>query len=102
MRALFAEFETVPEWVDADLVEQGAAIWRRWGTDLFAVAGAETLEMYTESAVALPLSLAGGYAGEAALRRFLETTRFWIDVSEPGALLRIGSRRAARRRCGCG
>jgi mpaB/rubber oxygenase-like protein len=91
MRTLFAEFETVPEWVDPGLVEQGAAIWRRWGTDLFAVAGAETLEMYTESAVALPLSLAGGYAGEAALRRFLETTRFWIDVSEPGALLRIGS-----------
>jgi hypothetical protein len=91
MRALFAEFESVPLWVDRDLVEQGAAIWRRWGTDLFAVAGAETLEMYTESAVALPLSLAGGYAGDNALRRFLETVRFWIDVSEPGALLRIGS-----------
>jgi hypothetical protein len=47
--------------------------------------------MYTESAVALPLSLAGGYAGDNALRRFLETARFWIDVSEPGALFRLGS-----------
>lgn len=91
MRAVFAEFEHVPDWVDRDLVEEGAAIWRRWGRTLFNVAGAETLEMYTESAVALPLSLTGGYAGDNALRRFLETTRFWMDVAEPGALFRIGS-----------
>lgn len=91
MRALFDEFETVPDWVDPDLIEEGARIWRRWGTMLFSFAGAETLEIYTESAVATPLSLAGGYAGDNALRRFLETCRFWIDVSEPGALLRPGS-----------
>jgi len=91
MRAVFDEFETVPDWVDRELVEEGAAIWRRWGRTLFNVAGAETLEMYTESAVALPLSLTGGYAGDNALRRFLETTRFWMDVSEPGALFRVGS-----------
>jgi hypothetical protein len=91
MRRLFAEFETVPDWVDVAEVERGAAIWRRWGTDLFAVAGLGTLEMYTESAVAMPLSLTGGYAGDNALRRFLETARFWIDVSEPGALTTIGS-----------
>lgn len=91
MRVLFDEFETVPEWVDRGLVEQGAKIWRRWGRTLFNVAGAETLEMYTESAVAVPLSLAGGYAGDSALRRFLETAKFWIDVSEPGALFRLGS-----------
>jgi hypothetical protein len=91
MRALLDQFETVPSWVDRDLVEQGARIWRRWGTDLFGVAGAGTLEMYTESAVATPLSLAGGYAGDNALRRFLETTRFWMDVSEPGALFTRGS-----------
>lgn len=91
MRELFEEFERVPAWVDRDLVEEGAAIWRRWGTMLFSVAGATTLEMYTEAAVATPLSLAGGYAGDNAMRRFTETARFWIDVSEPGALLRRGS-----------
>lgn len=91
MRVLFEEFETVPEWVVPELVERGAAIWRRWGTMLFGFAGAETLEMYTEAAVATPLSLAGGYAGDSALRRFLETTRFWMDVSEPMALLTAGS-----------
>lgn len=91
MRELFAEFDTVPDWVRPELVEQGAAIWRRWGTMLFSFAGAETLEMYTESAVATPLSLAGGYAGNSALRRYLETCRFWMDVSQPNALLTPGS-----------
>lgn len=91
MRTLFREFEDVPEWVDPDLVEAGAAVWRRWGTMLFTVAGATTLEIYTEAAVATPLSLAGGYAGDNALRRFLETAKFWIDLSQPGALLTPGS-----------
>ncbi|MDI9896855.1 oxygenase MpaB family protein [Rhodococcus sp. IEGM 1381] len=91
MQVLFDEFETLPDWVRPEVVEQGAAIWRRWGTMLFAVAGGITLEMYTEAAVATPLSLAGGYAGDNALRRFLETCQFWVDTSEPGALLRIGS-----------
>lgn len=91
MVALFGEFEDVPEWVDPELVEAGAQVWRRWGTFLFSVAGGETLEMYTEAAVATPLSLAGGYAGDNALRRFLETAKFWIDVSAPGALLTPGS-----------
>lgn len=91
MVALFEEFETVPEWVDPAQIAEGEAIWRRWGTSLFSVAGGITLEMYTEAAVATPLSLAGGYAGDNALRRFLETARFWIDVSEPDALLTPGS-----------
>ncbi|MCZ4652354.1 oxygenase MpaB family protein [Gordonia amicalis] len=88
---LFEEFETVPDWVDPELIAEGEEIWRRWGTGLFSVAGGITLEMYTEAAVAKPLSLAGGYAGDNALRRFLETSRFWIDVSQPGALLTPGS-----------
>lgn len=92
MRELFREFETVPDWVDRDLVELGASVWRRWGTMLFSVAGVITLEIYTEGAVAMPLSLAGGYAGDNALRRFLETARFWMDVSAPGALFEKGGR----------
>lgn len=91
MRALFADFDTVPDWVDREAVELGAEIWRRWGTMLFNVAGVITLEIYTESGVATPLSLAGGYAGDNALRRFLESAKFWIDTSEEGGLFRPGS-----------
>jgi hypothetical protein len=53
---------------------------------VFSFATTSTLEMYSESSVAKPLSLSGGYAGEAAHKRQLETVRFWIDVSEPGGL----------------
>ena len=91
MRELFADFDTVPDWVDREAVELGAEIWRRWGTMLFNVAGVITLEIYTESGVATPLSLAGGYAGDNALRRFLESAKFWIDTSEEGGLFRPGS-----------
>lgn len=86
-RELFAHFENVPDWVDPTLIERGAAVWRRWGYDLGAVGNAGTLDTYTEGSLAVPLSLSGGYAGASALHRFLETSRWWIEVSRPGALL---------------
>ncbi|EGD53640.1 oxygenase MpaB family protein [Gordonia neofelifaecis] len=91
MRALFAEFETVPDWVDPDLVEQGAAVWRRWGYSLGAVGNAGTMDTYTEASLAVPLSLSGGYAGSSALNRYLETSRWWLEVCRPGAVLSPGS-----------
>ncbi|MDA2949450.1 MAG: oxygenase MpaB family protein [Actinomycetota bacterium] len=91
MRALFADFETVPDWVDTGLVEEGAAVWRRWAYALGAVGNAGTMDTYTESWLALPLSLSGGYAGDRALHRYMETSRWWIEVSGPGAVLRPGT-----------
>lgn len=92
MRALFREFETVPDWVDPELVERGAAVWRRWGYSLGAVGNAGTMDTYTEGSLAVPLSLSGGYAGASALHRYLETTRWWLEVCKPGAVLTPGSR----------
>lgn len=83
---LFSEFEEDPEWLDRDLVERGARVFRRWGTAVFSFATTSTLEMYSESSIAKPLSYAGGYAGDAAHKRQMETVRFWIDVSEPDGL----------------
>ncbi len=83
---LFEEFERDPEWLDRDLVEAGARVFRRWGTAVFSFATTSTLEMYSESSIAKPLSYSGGYAGDKAHKRQLETVRFWIDVSEPGGL----------------
>ncbi|MEU7218938.1 oxygenase MpaB family protein [Nocardia iowensis] len=87
---LFAEFEKAPEWLDPALVEQGARVFRRWGTSVFSFATTSTLEMYSESSITKPLSYTGGYAGERAHKRQLETVRFWIDVSEPGGLAQRG------------
>lgn len=91
MRALFAEFETIPDWLDPQLLERGAAVWRRWSYALGALGSAGTLDTYTEGWLAIPLSLSGGYAGDRALHRYLETSRWWIEVSRPGALLTPGS-----------
>ncbi|MEV0356044.1 oxygenase MpaB family protein [Nocardia sp. NPDC050697] len=88
---LFAEFETPPPWLDPALVERGAAVFRRWGTSVFAFATTSTLEMYSESSITKPLAYTGGYAGARAHKRQLETVRFWIDISEPGGLA-IGAR----------
>ncbi|MBS2014559.1 MAG: DUF2236 domain-containing protein [Deltaproteobacteria bacterium] len=87
--ALFEDVERDPEWLDRDLVERGAKVFRRYGTDMFKFAGAITLQGYSESSVAKPLALTGGYAGSSARRRFLETAAFWIAVSEPGGLGRF-------------
>ena len=91
MRALFEEFEQLPEWVDPDLVEEGAAVWRRWAYALGALGNAGTNDTYTEGWLAVPLSLSGGYAGQRALHRYLETSRWWIEVCRPGAVLTPGS-----------
>src|SRR5690349_14298499 len=48
MRALFEEFEQLPEWVDPALVEEGAAVWRRWSYALGALGNAGTNDTYTE------------------------------------------------------
>ena len=84
MLRLFEEFEKDPPWVDHNLVERGAFLFRRCGPAVFSFEGAATLLAYTENPIVQPLSMTGKYAGDAALNRFMETARFWIDVSEPG------------------
>ena len=86
LRALFADLEHDPAWLDWARVERGARRFRRYGTAVFRFAGAITLEGYAESSVAKPLALTGAYAGATTRRRFLETAAFWIAVSEPGGL----------------
>jgi hypothetical protein len=84
MLRLFEEFEKDPPWVDHDLVERGAFLFRRCGPSVFSFQGVATLMAYTENSIVQPLSMTGKYAGDAALNRFMETARFWIDVSDPG------------------
>jgi hypothetical protein len=84
MIRLFEEFEKDPPWVDQDLVERGAFLFRRCGPSVFSFQGVGTLLAYTENPIVQPLSMTGKYAGDAALNRFMETARFWIDVSDPG------------------
>ncbi len=91
MKELFAELEAVPDWADAEEIERGAAVWRRWAYDMGAMGNAGTIDTYTEAWLAVPLSLSGGYAGANALHRYLETSRWWIECAQPYAVTTVGS-----------
>lgn len=83
----FATVESVPEWVDWDLLEQGGRTLRRLGQNA--------------ADVLLQLSLIGGYrfggptdllvatgglTGDATIRRLGETQKWTISVTQPGAM----------------
>ncbi len=86
LRALFDDIDRDPPWLDRELAELGARVFRRYGSAIFRFAGAVTLEAYAENSVAKPLILTGAYAGDSTKHRFLETVAFWIAVTEPGGL----------------
>jgi hypothetical protein len=91
LRAFFAEVERVPDWVDWDLMNEGAAAYRRLGTNA--------------ADVMLQLSLIGGYrfggptdllvetgglTGRKTVRRLAETQKWAVSVSQPDAMRRDG------------
>lgn len=91
LREFFAVVEEVPEWVDWDLLEEGAAVYSRFGQNA--------------ADVLLQLSLVGGYrfggppdllvatgglTGGTTRRRLGETQTWTTSLSTPGALRRDG------------
>jgi ER-bound oxygenase mpaB/B'/Rubber oxygenase, catalytic domain len=84
MVRLFEEFEKDPRGLIRISFERSAFLFRRCGPAVFSFQGVGTLLAYTENPIVQPLSMTGKYAGDAALNRFMETARFWIDVSDPG------------------
>ncbi len=87
----FAAVDAVPDWVDFDLVNEGARAYRRFGK--------------TAADVLLQLSLLGGYrfggptdllvatgglAGDTTLRRLGETQKWGVAVSEHDSMRREG------------
>ena len=59
MLRLFEEFEVDPPWVDHNLVERGAFLFRRCGPAVFSFLGVATLLAYTENPIVQPLSMTG-------------------------------------------
>jgi hypothetical protein len=84
--ALFGQIDTDPEWVDWDMVEHGAEVFRRYGKELYPYFGLVTFGGYSLRTIQKPLALTGAYTGNSAFHRFLETCRLWTDTTEPSAL----------------
>jgi hypothetical protein len=91
---LMDDIDREPDWLDHDLLERGAKVFRSFGPAIVAFEGAATLQAYTESAIAKPLSLTGAYAGDSAHHRYMETCRHMFDCTEPGGLAAGGAGRA--------
>ena len=101
LRAFFAEVERVPAWLDWDLLNEGAAAYRRLGTNA--------------ADVMLQLSLIGGYrfggptdllvetgglTGRKTVRRLAETQKWAVAISQHEAMRRDGEGLSSPSTCG--
>ena len=89
--ALVHAMEGTPEWVDMDLVEQGARTERiaMAPATPFAIRGA-FLATFLNQYAALPMTMTGTLSDEAAAKRVFETASFFTATTMPGALRRDG------------
>ncbi len=91
LRAFFEHVEATPAWVDMDLVNEGARIYRRLGRNAsdvllqLALIGGYRFGGPTDLLVAT-----GGLAGDTTRRRLGETQKWGIAVSGHDAMLRDG------------
>ena len=90
IRALFAEIDAVPVWVDWSTLDRGGELLFRAGIMGGIVLGAKSLVLgYVSPAGNKPLVLSGRLQQQAA-RRLNETSRFVQAVCRPGGLRRHG------------
>jgi hypothetical protein len=90
LRALFAEVDAVPRWVDRRRLDRGGNVVLRAGAAAGIVLGLKSLiSGYASPAGNKPLVLSGRLQ-EQAPRRLAETSRFVQAVSRPGGMQRHG------------
>lgn len=91
VRALFAELDRVPLWVDFERLERGARVFVRAGILGGLVLGSYSLVAgYCSPAGNKPLAFSGRLE-EDAPRRLAETSRFVEAVTAPGGMRRGGA-----------
>ena len=91
LREFFDAVEARPDWVDDDLLEQGARASRRIGPDgQDILAYGSLLGGYRTAAGLEPLVRSGRLAGKDALRRVGETGAWWLGCTSPGGMARGG------------
>jgi len=92
LRAFIASMEATPDWVDLDLVAEGARYMRVSAAFFspFITRGA-FLATFLNTYAALPMALTGALTGEGAAVRVTETTRFFAETTLGGALHRDGA-----------
>jgi len=91
LRAFFEEVETLPDWVDTDLLERGAEASHLTGlTGMRVLRDAALMAGYQASAINKTLVLTGSLS-RGPQRRLAETTRWWIDCTGSAGMTRFGA-----------
>ena len=90
--ALLDEMSATPDWIDMQLVEEGAQASRNVMAHLapLVIRGA-FFGTFTNKYAALPMALTGALSHETAGKRVLETATFFTVTTLPGALTRHGA-----------
>ncbi|MEU6389555.1 oxygenase MpaB family protein [Streptomyces sp. NPDC046939] len=89
LRDFFAAVETVPDWVDFDLIDEGGRVARRFGRNAADVLlQLALIGSYRFDGPPRLLVETGGLLGDSALRRIAETQKWATTVTAPGALRR--------------
>ena len=91
LAAFIGAMEATPDWVDMELVAEGARIDRNATANLapFAIRGA-FIATFLNKYSALPMALTGTLSNDSAARRVNETATFFATTVLPGALERHG------------
>ena len=92
LAAFIADMEATPDWVDMDLVREGAGLDLNATAHLapFAIRGA-FVATFLNKYSALPMALTGTLTNDTAARRVNETATFFATTVLPGALERHGA-----------
>jgi len=91
LREFFALVERRPDWVDMELVAQGALVNDRGGIDYFFVdRDLALMGGYQASAFNKALLITGALQKGAA-RRVAETAQWWLDCTAEGGMERFGA-----------
>jgi len=89
--AFIRDMERIPDWVDMDLVREGARLDLNATANVspYAIRGA-FIATFLNKYSALPMALTGTLSNETAARRVRETAHFFACTVLPGALERSG------------
>jgi len=89
LREFFGVVETVPDWVDWDLVEQGGRFFRSLGQNsLDILLQLSLIGGYRFGGPTDLLVATGGLSGDSTMRRLGETQKWGVAISQPGGLRR--------------
>lgn len=92
LAAFIAAMEKTPDWLDRELVEEGARAGRVAMANMtpFAIRGA-FIATFMNKYSGLPMALTGALSQESSVQRVKETASFFTTATLPGALTRHGT-----------